>query len=96
MSTIQFIQVSPTELANLINEGIKEHLRDTLKELLEQQPNQKELMTRHETTEYFNISLVTLHSWINKGIIKKYKVGNKCLFKRSELETVVTNSNNAA
>jgi hypothetical protein len=96
MSSIQFIQVSPTELANLINEGIKENLRDTLKELLEQQPNQKELLTRNETKEYFNVSLVTLHSWVNKNIIKKYKVGNKTFFKRSELETVVANSNNVA
>jgi excisionase family DNA binding protein len=96
MSSIQFIQVSPTELANLINEGIKEHLHDTIKELLEQQPNQKELMTRQETKKYFNVSLVTLHSWVNKGIIKKYKVGNKTFFKRSELEKVVSNSNNAA
>ena len=96
MNKIQIYQLSPAELAELINEGIKKHLSETLQTLLENQTNGKELMSRHETAEYFAVSLVTLHSWVSKKIIKHYKIGNKTFFKRSELEAVVANSNTAA
>ena len=95
MSTIQLIQVTPDELVNLIKEGVKTELQTLSARLAQPQTDQKELLTRKETATYFSVSLVTIHDWMNEGIIKPYKVGNRTFFKHSELLEVVANSNRA-
>lgn len=94
MGTVQLIQVTPSELADLISENVKAQL----KELLQQPSGQlvqegKEFLTRKETAELFNISLVTLHSWSNNGTLKPYRMGNRTYFKRSELMETLFSSN---
>jgi DNA-directed RNA polymerase specialized sigma24 family protein len=96
MSNIQFIQVSPTELATLINEGLKNHIEQVLNELSSNQSKGKEYMSREETADFFGVSLVTIHSWTNSKILKHYKVGNRTYYKRAELVQVLENSNSAA
>lgn len=94
MSEIQFIQTSPNALANLIAENVREQL-ETLSRQLQKQAAEpgKEIMTRKETGEFFGVSLVTIHDWTKAGIIKKYKVGTRTFYKRSELMEVVNQSN---
>lgn len=62
----------------------------------EQTPSQKdeEFLTRKECASFFNISLYTVHDWMRKGIIKKYKAGNRTYFKKAELIEVLNSSNN--
>ena len=43
------------------------------------------LLSRKEVADFFNISLVTLHKWTKKGVVKSYKIGNKVRFKKSEV-----------
>ena len=90
MQNIQFIQVSPQELANLIQESVKQSLPDFP---IQKDSNQKEILTRLETAQLFSISLVCLHDWMKKQIVKPYKVGNKTYFKRSEVMEVLISSN---
>lgn len=56
----------------------------------------KEFFTRKETADYFSCSLVCIHDWVKKGIIKPYKAGNRTYFKHSELVSVLLNSNKVA
>ena len=91
MHQVQFIQVSPQELATLIQESVKQSLLIPPTPSIESK--QKEILTRIETANLFSISLVCLHDWIKKGIIKPYKVGNKTYFKRSEVMEVLSSSN---
>jgi hypothetical protein len=91
MHQVQFIQVSPQELANLIQESVKQSLLIPPTSSIESK--QKEILTRIETANLFSISLVCLHDWIKKGIINPYKVGNKTYFKRSEVMEVLSSSN---
>ncbi len=91
MHQVQFIQVSPQELATLIQESVKQSLLIPPTASIESK--QKEILTRIETANLFSISLVCLHDWIKKGIIKPYKVGNKTYFKRSEVMEVLSSSN---
>jgi hypothetical protein len=91
MNQVQFIQVSPQELATLIQESVKQSLPTPLIPLIE--PKQKEILTRIETANLFSISLVCLHDWVKKKILKPYKVGNKTYFKRSEVLGVLSSSN---
>lgn len=95
MTKIEILQVTPDELVNLIKEGVKTELQTLSARLAQPQTDQKELLTRKETATYFSVSLVTIHDWMNEGIIKPYKVGNRTFFKHSELLEVVANSNRA-
>jgi len=47
-------------------------------------------MTRKDVCAHFSISTTTLHTWIRKDILKPYKIGNKTLFKRSEIAEAPT------
>lgn len=91
MHQVQFIQVSPQELATLIQESVKQSLPTPPIHTIE--PKQKEILTRIETANLFSISLVCLHDWVKKNILKPYKVGNKTYFKRSEVLEVLSSSN---
>ena len=90
MSNFQFIQVSPEDLAVLIKQSVKECLPDFP---IQKDSDQKEILTRSETARLFSISLVCLHDWMKKKIVKPYKVGNKTFFKHSEVMEVLTSSN---
>ena len=94
MSQIQFIGTSPTELASLIADGISKHIENLNRFKSSSEIDAlKEVMTRKETAELFSVSMVTIHDWVNSGIIKPYKVGNRTYFKRSELLSVMDSSN---
>lgn len=91
METVQFISTSPNALANLIDEKIQERLQELIKELQPKEP--EEFLNRKETAQFLKISLVTLHQWTNKGILKAYKFGNKTYFSRKEIVSQLFNSN---
>ena len=94
MGTIQMIQVTPNELANLISESVKSQIQELVNASTKERPkDQNDLLSRKETAVFFKVSLVSIHSWMKDGIIKPYKVGNRTYFKKSELITVVESSN---
>lgn len=89
--TIQFVGTTPNALANLIDEKIKAQLDDLKKNFTAKEP--EEFLTRKETASFLKISYVCLHDWVNKGILKSYKIGNKTYFNRKEINEVMFNSN---
>ena len=93
MSQIQFIQTTPTELANLVIDAVRQELRTLNRHVENPSTPVKELLTRKETAQLFAVSLVTIHDWCNSGILKPYKVGNRTYFKRVEVMEVVSRSN---
>jgi hypothetical protein len=94
MGTIQMIQVTPNELANLISESVKSQIQELINATnKEQLKDENDLLSRKETADFFKVSLVSIHSWMKDGIIKPYKVGNRTYFKKSELINVVESSN---
>jgi excisionase family DNA binding protein len=96
MSTIQLIQVTPNELANLISENVKMQIQDLAKGLSDvDKPHQKEVVSRKEVAEMFDVSLVTIHDWIKSGILTPYKIGGRTYFKRTELMELLINSKGA-
>ena len=40
------------------------------------------LMSRKEVANYFNVSLTTLNSWSNKGILKRCRIASKVYYKK--------------
>ena len=81
---IQFIQTTPQQLSELINEGVKNQLERLKKDLLKQEADD-ELLTRKETCEYLKIDSSTLWHWTNKGKVKAYGIANRRYYKRSEI-----------
>lgn len=82
---------TPQQLTENIIEGVKKELQ-LLKE--HYQPKEPEQwLTRKQTAKLLKISLVCLHDWVNKGILKAYKMGNRTYFNQKEIETVLFNSN---
>lgn len=84
METVQFIQSTPQQLSELINEGVKNQLLELQKNLNSQQAND-DLLTREETCKYLSIDSSTLWAWTNKGKVKAYGIGNRRYYKRIEL-----------
>jgi hypothetical protein len=94
MNLIQLIQVTPEELVTMITESVKNHFQELSKKMeVKTTSIEKEFLTRKETAQLFQISLVTIHEWQNNGILKPYKMGNRTYFKYSELLDVLYKSN---
>jgi hypothetical protein len=93
MSHIQFIQTTPTELANLVIDAVRQELKTFNRHVENPSTPVKELLTRKETAQLFDVSLVTIHEWCKSDILKPYKVGNRTYFKRVEVMEVVSRSN---
>jgi hypothetical protein len=92
MGNIQFLQTTPTELADLITASVKRELT-TLSARLNSQTTEsdKPHLTRQETAAFFDVSVQCIHDWTNKGILKPYKVGNRTYYLRSECMEVMLN-----
>jgi len=84
MSTIQFIQTTPQELQNQINEGVKSQIQDFLKHFQPKQPN--EYLTRSDVAKMFNVDLSTVHNWSKSGKLKPLGLGARVYFLRSDIE----------
>jgi excisionase family DNA binding protein len=95
VKSIQVLNLTLDELTQLIGQGVKlaqSELRTTLVSESIQTPH----LTRKETATYFNISLNCLNMWVNKGILKSYKVGQRVFFKREEILQVMFNQSKTA
>jgi len=80
---LQFINTTPTELATLINEGVKAQLLEFSKHFTPSDPDV--LLTREETCKLLKIDSSTLWSWTNKGKVTCYGIANRRYFKKSEI-----------
>jgi len=46
-------------------------------------------ITRQDAAKYLNICLSTLHNYTKQGKIKTYRIGNRVLIKKSELDASI-------
>jgi hypothetical protein len=53
----------------------------------QQNPKEKEYLSRKETAQFLSISLVTLSEWTKTGIVQGYRIASRVRYKRQELET---------
>jgi len=86
--TVQFIQTTPTELVELINNGVKSQLEDLKKQL--DLGVQEELLTRLEVCDLLKIDSSTLWHWTKKGKVICYGIANRRYYKRSEIMECLT------
>jgi hypothetical protein len=91
MQTVQFLQITPNELVNLISEKVREQLQEFSQASNTKTDNPNPHFTRKQTAQYFGVSLNCINDWCNKKILTPYKVGQRTYFKRSELVQVMFN-----
>ena len=64
--------ITPKELTETILKGVKNQLDELKKSYQPKEP--EEYLTRMETARLLKISLVTVHQWVNDGVLKPYKM----------------------
>lgn len=84
MATVQFIQTTPQELQNQINEGVKIQLQDFLKHFKHETP--KEYLTRSDVSKMFSVDISTVHNWCKSKRLNPLGIGSRVYFLRSEIE----------
>lgn len=84
--------VTPHELVNLINEGIKTQLQEfTARTQSKGIADDKPHMTRKETARFFDVSVGCINDWSKKGILTPFKVGQRTYFSKEECINVMFN-----
>lgn len=84
MATVQFIQTTPQELQNQINEGVKVQLENFLQHFKPKQPN--EYLTRRNVADMFGVDISTVHNWCKSKRLNPLGIGSRVYFLRSEVE----------
>lgn len=86
---IQLHNVTPEDFKNEILSGVQEKL-DAFKKSLKS--DNTEYLTRKDASAMLGVSLVTIHDWCNKGILKPYRIGNMVRFKRADIVETLESS----
>lgn len=87
MQQLQFIQTTPEQLQEAILQGVKTQLEQLSKNFQPKAPEQ--YMTREEVADMLKIHKSTVHEWGKSGRLKRYGIGHRILFKRSEVEQAI-------
>lgn len=81
---IQFIQITPAELKELIRETIRREFIEFAKDFQPKEPT--EYLTRKEVVKMLNINMGTLDNWTKQGKLKSYRIGARVYYKRHEID----------
>lgn len=84
---------------NAINEDdLRQIIKEVLSENKESQTAKKNpdttYLNRFEVADYLKISLPTLNNWTKKGIVQSYRIGNRVLYRKNEIESAVIATKN--
>ena len=83
---IEVVTIPIDQLKMLVKNGVEEALLN-YKELQNSNTlsGESDVINRKAITEMFGVSLVTVHSWMTKGILPHYKMNGRTYFKKSEV-----------
>jgi hypothetical protein len=81
----KLVIISRDELKELIIEAVSKAFDEVNKDTF----TDRDLMTRKQTAEFLNVSLVSLNIWSKKGIIQPYAIEGRVFFKKSEIESAL-------
>ena len=84
MAQVQFIQTTPQELQQQINEGVKIQLKEFLKHFAPIQP--KEYLTRADVAKMFSVDISTISNWQKSKRLNPLAISGRIYFLRSEVE----------
>lgn len=82
---IKFIQVTPSELTELIRDGIRKELQ-AHEASKGKKEVQEELLTTDEAAQMLRVSKGTVLNITKRGGLKTYGVGRRVFYKKSEVQ----------
>lgn len=92
MKQINFLQYTPQELKEVIENAITDSMATFHSKL---QPKQSdEYLTRQEVADLFKVDLSTIHNWCKQGKLKPYGIGSRVYFLRVDIDNCLTPLNN--
>ncbi len=75
----------PDETEKLLRAIVREEVSSSIRSLKPQSSEDEKLFSRADVANLCNVSLVTIHAWMKRGVITPYKLNGKTYFKRSEV-----------
>lgn len=85
-------------LSGLTPAELFSRLESILDELINKLPENTSVgpkyLSRQEVSEILKISLPTLNDWSKRGVLKQYKIGNRVLYRKDEVESAIENTSN--
>jgi hypothetical protein len=87
MTQIQFVGISPDALADLIDSRLNKRFKEVTEHLQPKEPTK--YLTRHDVAKLLSVDLSTVHNMSVKGILQKYQISGRVLYKRSEVENAI-------
>lgn len=94
----QLIGISPEELREELRREIRQDFRQELQEFSKLFTPKESIawITRKEAAKMVGVSEATIDIWIKEKVLNSFKIGSRVRLKRSEIETVLINSNKRA
>ena len=80
---IQVEHMHADELTRTILDGVDKKINAFEQRLNSKVPS--EFMDSKQVATYLGISLVTVHDWSKKGVLKPYRIGHRIRFKREDI-----------
>lgn len=92
MKQVQLVGLTPEEN----NEPIFNYIDKKFDELKQfYQPKEPlSWLTRQQVAELLSVDVSTIHNMTIKGVLIKYQISGRVLYKRSEVESAITRLNN--
>jgi hypothetical protein len=87
IAKIQFLETTPHELQQQINEGIKIQLQEFLKHFAPTPP--KEYLTRKDVAQMLSVDISSVHNYCKRKILSPKGIGGRVYFLRSEVEASI-------
>ncbi|WP_298527840.1 helix-turn-helix domain-containing protein [uncultured Christiangramia sp.] len=88
MNNVTQVHHTTTEkLQESILNGIKSQLEKLKKEYQPKEP--EEYLSRAEVAKMLKVDISTIHNWSKSGRLKRYGIGNRVYFKRSDIERAI-------
>ncbi len=87
---VQLQNITAEDFKNEILNGVQNQLSAFQKSIETKKPST--YIDRKEAGRLLKVSTVTIDDWARKKILKRYSIGNRVLFRRSEIEQTLENS----
>lgn len=80
----QLHNTTPEQLQDAILQGVRNQLEELKKEYQPKEP--EDYLSRAEVAKLLKVDISTIFNWSKAGKIKRYGLGNRVYYKRSEIE----------
>jgi excisionase family DNA binding protein len=87
MEPILLNGINLSDIKKVLREVLEEKSNDFTKPVISED---QKYLSRKEVAKLLKISLTTLNDWSKQGIVQAYRIGNRVLYKKKEIEDSVS------